>query len=229
MTGFLELVKETMAASGLDKNEFAEKLGMKRTALNHWFKGHIHYMDLPLKRFTALAEMRQQDIGELVAEIQRREEKEGFVAPKFIDLSEDSALADLKLRVIEAPFHFLPDLLEAIAGRMRRIAGPRERGSIEKIMKNCNSISELIRLEIQLKGMNPDSEDGFMEFARCGPFAEDEELARLRGIVSGAIAPSRDDLAGIAFALETFSGRPYSVPDLMRIQHGHHNGLGSQV
>lgn len=106
---------------------------------------------------------------------------------------------------------------------------------IEKLLMGADdmskhSISELIRLEFSRKGMDPNNEADFSEFAEMVRWAaeDSDERDRLKRIILGQEEPQRLDYGELAYALQCFSGKSYSTFDFQSIANTPDHDLHSQ-
>lgn len=191
----------------LSERKLAEKIGVTYNALQTWRKQKIR-QGLTEESIAAIARYRRETPAEVHAWLN------GSLPPTHHN--------PLVRAVREAS---IGDLIVALSIGLRRLEG-----AIGGIMSG-NSIAELVRLEMQIKGLDPDKDEDFREFARLALAVEEQDFQHLRGILNGTEFPTRNDLPAIATGLYLLTGKPYSSEDLMRLGHenGDRGGLDCQV
>lgn len=78
-----------------------------------------------------------------------------------------------------------------------------------------NLITQRIRHAIAAKGLDPDDEVAIAEFAQYGSWSK--YLPHLKGIVSGEVAPTLDDVPAIAYTLSKFTGQSVTTEEIQKM------------
>lgn len=196
-------VSAEMERSKLSERALADKLGVSYNAVQKWRKQLVK-RSLEDRSITAIARYKGEPPDAV------REWLEGSPLP-----TQNPLIRAVKEASID-------DLIEVLS-----IATKRLEAAIGGLMGLGNSIAELIRLEMKLRGLDPDKDEDFREFARLALAVEEEEFAHLRAILDGKAQPTRDDLPDLATGLRLLTGRSFSVLDLMNLgrENGDRGGL----
>jgi hypothetical protein len=87
--------------------------------------------------------------------------------------------------------------------RVKEFAVPKEVG------RGAGAVGRLIRSEMIDRGLNPDLEADFREFAMNFPANDENDIAHLRDLVQGTVEFARNDLIGfLALAIRLFTNNP---------------------